>query len=207
MSRFDPPPGDLSGAIIAGGANTRFGGERKGLAPVAGTRIIDRVAAAIRAITGDVTLVANADDASGWLPGVPVRRDARPEHGSAVGLHTALSGSTEATIVVAWDMPFVSPALLALIAGRLRAGALAVVPEDADGLQPFCAGYTKACLPEIERAIERRDFRMSNLVARLPGLATVGIDEVRAFGDPRRLFFNVNDHADLAEAERLAAIA
>src|SRR5215831_3438634 len=74
----------VTGAIVAGGANERFGGEPKGLQRVGGVRIIDRVAAAIRAVTPHIVLVANSPDAQAWLD-VPVRRDVRSERGSVVG--------------------------------------------------------------------------------------------------------------------------
>jgi molybdenum cofactor guanylyltransferase len=51
------------GAIVAGGGNTRFGGESKGLRRVGGSRIIDRVARVLRDVCDDVILVANDPDA------------------------------------------------------------------------------------------------------------------------------------------------
>jgi molybdenum cofactor guanylyltransferase len=193
----------VTGVIVAGGENQRFGGVPKGLARVGGERIIDRVATAIRSVTRHVLLVANAPDAAGWLPGVTVIRDSRPERGSVVGLYTALAGASDARLVVAWDMPFVSADLLRLIVGRLVDGAAAVVPDGPLGPEPFCAAYTVECLPSIETAIERREFRMSSVVERLPKVVRVTVDEIRRFGEPERLFFNVNDGADLDAAERM----
>lgn len=195
----------MTGVIVAGGGNQRFGGAPKGLARVGGERIIDRVTRAIRAVTQELVLVANAPDAGDWLPGVAVIRDSRPERGSVVGLHTALAGAAGPRLVVAWDMPFVSAELLKLIVERLGNGAAAVVPEGPRGPEPFCAAYTDECLPSIEAAIERREFRVSSLVQQLPNVVRVTVDEVRRFGDPGRLFFNVNDSADLDAAERMLA--
>jgi molybdopterin-guanine dinucleotide biosynthesis protein A len=197
----------VTGAIVAGGKNERFGGEPKGLFQVGGVRIIDRVASAIRAVTTEVVLVANARDAEQWLAGVPVHRDTRPERGSVVGVHTAIATARarDVVLVVAWDMPFVSADLLSLLATRVRDGAFAAFPEGPSGPEPFCAAYTAACLPDIERAIARGDFRMASVVAALPNATRVGLAEVRRFGDPAKLFFNVNTTADLETAERMAA--
>ena len=136
-----------------------------------------------------------------------MKRDARPERGSVVGIHTAIEAvrAGDAVLVVAWDMPFVSAALLELLVRLVRKGASAAFPEGPSGPEPFCAAYTAACLPDIDRAIVRGDFRMSGVVARLPNAARVGLNEVRRFGDPERLFFNVNTAADLETAERVAA--
>ena len=199
----------VTGAIVAGGKNERFGGEPKGLFQVGGVRIIDRVASAIRAVTTEVVLVANARDAEQWLAGVPVHRDTRPERGSVVGVHTAIATARarDVVLVVAWDMPFVSAELLSLLARRVREGAAAAIPESPTGPEPFCAAYSTACLADIELAVARGDFRMSSIVTALPNVSRVSDADVRSFGDPARLFFNVNTPADLEKAERMAVDA
>ncbi|MFM8780507.1 MAG: molybdenum cofactor guanylyltransferase, partial [Gemmatimonadota bacterium] len=80
-----------TGVILAGGGATRFGGRPKGLELVAGERIIDRVARALRMVTDDLLLVANAPDAARWLPGVRTVADVRLGEGALGGLHAALT--------------------------------------------------------------------------------------------------------------------
>jgi len=48
------------GAILAGGANSRFTGEPKGLHTVGGVRIIDRVWRALLDVSSEVILISNA---------------------------------------------------------------------------------------------------------------------------------------------------
>ena len=171
----------VSAAIVAGGANERFGGEPKGLRTVGGLRLIDRVVAAVRTVTHDVALIANAPDAEQWLPRVPVRRDARTERGSVVGIHSALLGARDIVLVVAWDMPFVSADLLAALVSRARDGASAVVPEGRNGPEPFCAAYTSECLPTIEDAIVRGEYRKQFLRRGVDiiGIGVVGVNIIR----------------------------
>ena len=195
----------VTGAIIAGGESTRFGGTPKGLYAVGGVRIVDRVFAALHAVVTDVALVANDPGATGWIPGVPVQTDERSERGSLIGLHTAVGRSAGPVLVVAWDMPFVTSELLALIAGELTDRADAVVPEGPRGLEPMCALYTQRCMPAIDRALGRHELRLGSLVTELPGLIRVPIERVSTVGDPARLFFNVNTPADLELAERIVA--
>jgi len=140
-----------------------------------------------------------------WLPDADTISDRRSERGSLVGIHTALSHARASVLVVAWDMPFVSSALLQLIADRATSAACAAIPDGPDGLEPFCAAYTPACLPHIERAIESGDLRLRRIIAELPAIEVISRREIRAIGDPARLFFNVNSAEQLAEAERLAA--
>jgi molybdopterin-guanine dinucleotide biosynthesis protein A len=191
--------------IVAGGGNTRFGGEPKGLRAVSGVRIIDRVATALRRVTDDVILSANANDAEEWLAGVRVVRDARTERGSLIAIHSALTAAAgEDVLIVAWDMPFVTSELLAEIRAKLTGGATAVVPEGPHGLEPFCAAYASSALATIDRAIAIGDLRVSRAVGGLPALVRLGAAEIAAFGPPERLFFNVNNADDLATAEQIA---
>jgi molybdopterin-guanine dinucleotide biosynthesis protein A len=196
------------GAVIAGGASSRFGGEAKGLLRVGGERIIDRVANALRRAIGDAShlvVISNAPEAREWLDGVRVISDLREERGSLVGIHSALSYANDDVMVVAWDMPFVTAALLQLIQDRGRDAAFVTVPESGSGPEPFCALYRPACLPIIEAALDAGDLRMSSVLRRFPSITAIPANVIATVGAPERLFFNVNTAHDLAAAERMAA--
>ena len=195
----------MIGAILAGGASSRFGGAPKGLHTVGGVRIIDRVSRALLDVSSEVILISNAVDAPRWLPGTRVFADVRDERGSLVGIHTALMQAQSSVIVVAWDMPFVTAELLRLIRDRGRDEPFAAVPQGPGGLEPFCATYTPACLPVIEAALDAGELRMSTVLERLPSLTRIPVAEISVVGDPSRLFFNVNDAADLALAEQMSS--
>lgn len=195
----------MIGAIIAGGANSRFGGEPKGLRLVGGRRIIDRVADALRPVVDDVILVANAFDAPTWLDGVRVQSDTVAAHGSLVGLHSALTAAAgDDVLLVAWDMPFVTRELLQLVKSRLSTPIYAAVPESSHGLEPFCAAYSSRCLRFVEQRVEEGSLRVGSLIDALPVVRRIGVGELAEVGDPTRLFFNVNSEADLAVAETMA---
>ena len=116
--------------ILAGGGSMRYGGRPKGLESISGVRIIDRVAAALRAATEELLLIANAAEAVNWLPGVAVAGDVRVGEGALGGLHAALARAGTDVLLVAWDMPFVSAALLRTMRARGEAeGVDAVLPE------------------------------------------------------------------------------
>lgn len=193
-----------TGVILAGGGATRFGGAPKGLERVDGRRIIDRVAAALRDVSDELLLIANAPDAASWIPGLGVARDLRLGAGALGGLHAALSHTGTDVLVAAWDMPFVSASLL----GELRRigegeGCDAVLPESDGsrrGVEPLCAWYSQRCLPAVEACLAADDLRVIGFhdavrVERLP------LARVQAFGDPARLFANVNTRDDLAAVD------
>ena len=191
-----------TGAILAGGRATRYGGVPKGLEPVAGRRIIDRVAAALRESCDALLLVANAPEAAAWLPGVPVAADVLADAGSVGGIHAALAHAGGPVLAVAWDMPFVPASLLRALRDRSD-GVDVVVPESDSrrGVEPLCAWYGPACARAIERRVAEGDRRVIGFyddvrVARLPA------GEVARHGDPAIIFMNVNSPDELELAER-----
>ncbi len=207
------PVSSCTGVILAGGAATRYGGQPKGLERVGGMRIIDRVAEALRPVTDDLLLIANAPGAATWLPGVRTHGDIRTGEGALGGLHAALSHAGNDILLVAWDMPFVPRGLLAALRARGDAAPLAnrtadvVIPESDGsrrGVGPLCAWYSHTCIGPVTNALDAGDRRVIAFhdvvrVVRLP------VSEVSAFGDPAVMFSNVNAPGDLEEAERRGA--
>ena len=194
-----------TGVILAGGTASRYGGRPKGLERVAGRRVIDRVADALRAASDELLLIANDPGARDWIADVPVASDVRTACGSLGGIHAAIVRAGSPVLVVAWDMPFVPSELLRALR-RAGATADAALPESGSrrGLEPLCAFYTPACVPAIERRLDSGDLRVISFfddvrVERLPE------EEVRRFGDPAMMFMNVNTPDDLELAERYAA--
>ena len=198
----------MRGAVLAGGAASRYGGVPKGLLPVGGRRILDRVVDSVHAVTGaQPLLIANAPDASTWRPDLKTIPDARPGLGSLGGIYTAVTAVPEPVLCVAWDMPFVPQALLrALIEGATGgAGSYdAFLPESSGrrGLEPLCAVYGPACGPAIERRLETGDLKAISFHADVR-VGILSLAQVRGFGEPDELFFNVNTPDDLQRAEAL----
>lgn len=195
------------GVILAGGRATRFGGMAKGLETVGAGRILDAVAGALATAADEILLVANAPDASGWLPGTRTARDVIRDAGSLGGLHAALAHAAPHDIlVVAWDMPFVAPALLRALRARGEDDdARAVLPRGApraDGLpgaEPLCAWYAAGCLTSAARLLESGERRAAALGAAEDAVLL----DATPFGDPARLFANVNTPGELAHARTL----
>jgi molybdopterin-guanine dinucleotide biosynthesis protein A len=194
----------VTGVILAGGGATRYGGRPKGLATVGGRRIIDRVAGALARECDDLLLVANDPEAASWLPGVRTEADVRPGAGSLGGIYSAIVHAARPVLLVAWDMPFVPGGLLAVLRDRGQSADVVVPESDSRrGIEPLCAWYTPACAAPIARRLDADELRVIGFfddvrVSRLPA------SEVARFGDPARLFMNVNTPDDLETAERHA---
>ena len=196
--------GPVRGAILAGGGATRFGGRPKGLEIVAGERILDRVADVLASTLGSPPIVvANAPDARAWRPDLRVVADVRPGLGALGGIYTAVLVAPAPVVCVAWDMPFVTPALVRRLADGLRA-ADAVLPRGGGPreLEPLCAGYGPGCADAIASSLEEGDLRAVSFHARIT-VDILPLTEVARCGDPAALFFNVNTAEDLARADEL----
>lgn len=193
-----------TGVILAGGAASRFHGAAKGLERVGGTRIIDRVADALREATDRLLIVANDPRAAEWLPGVMVASDRLIGHGSLGGIHAALVAAESSVLIVAWDMPFVPGALLRALRDAGEGGD-AVVPESGSkrGLEPLCAWYAPACIDPIEKRLTAGDLRVIGFYEDIR-LVRLPPSEVARHGDPERMFMNVNTPDELDIAERHA---
>ena len=187
-----------SGTVLAGGANARFGGAPKGLSMVDGRRVVDRVLDALAGVVDERFLITNDPAIRGTLADVVVYGDERTERGSLVGLHSALTHCRAAALVVAWDMPFVSAALLAHLRTVGERAKAAAIPLGPSGPEPLCAYYPRTALANVERQLAAGDLRLTHFVATLTSAVLVPPDEVARFGPPDLLFANVNTPADLA---------
>jgi molybdopterin-guanine dinucleotide biosynthesis protein A len=193
--------------VLAGGSSRRLGGTPKGLEPVDGIRIVDRVAAALRDVTVDLLLVANDADASRWLPGASLISDRHPGTGGLAGVEAALATGGCDALVVAWDMPFVTPAILrAILEAAAAHGADIVLPESDSpyGFEPFCAYYSARVLPSLSQFLERGGGAARDFIGRASRVHLLPAVDVASVGDPRRMFFSVNTPADLERARAMA---
>lgn len=194
----------VRGAVLAGGAASRFGGRPKGLERVGGQRILDYVVASLWEATGEPPLlVANAPDAQSWAPGLTVARDVVPQRGSLGGIYTAVMTAPAPVLVVAWDMPFVPvPLLRSLIEGSN--GFDVFLPESGGkgAVEPLCAVYGPACGSAIRARLDQEDYRAIGFHDAVR-VGTLSLEAVSRHGDPALLFYNVNTAEELAEAEAM----
>jgi len=199
-SNTGPVPGAI---ILAGGKGERLRPD-KGCLLVGGVPIVARVVAAARAVCEQVVIVGSAPLPEGL--GVSVAADADGPAGPVRGLATGLSLlDTTHAYLLAWDMPFVEPALLGHMAAVIGADD-AIVPRIAGRPQPLCALYARACLAALAALPPRGEGRGPSLTDLLSQVSVHWLEEAElaAFGDPERILLNVNTPADLARAQELA---
>ena len=185
-----------SAVILAGGKGSRFGGDKKNIL-FRGRPLIETSIERLRGCFCEIIVSSNNDWA---FDGVRVVRDGAGA-GPLAGIYRALlECQSDYLYVCACDMPFFSRAHVERLEARLAGGgyeAAAAVREDGF-VEPFHAFYHKSALSRIEEQLERREYRMASLFARLTFYAEREFDA--------RLFFNINYQDDLSRAEREAAL-
>ena len=191
------------GVVLAGGASRRLG-EDKALLAAGGESLAAR---AVRKLSERYDEVAVADGGRGLVPGVPSLPDG-PGRGPAAGVLGAAAAYPErALMVLACDLPEVPEILLTalVIASGMRKGGAAdwVVPRWGGRLEPLCAIYQPAALAALARRAAAGRFALHEL-ADEPALAIEYFEEsdIEIFGDPARIFLNLNTPDDVARWRR-----
>ena len=196
------PQAGLAAAILAGGSGRRLSSD-KPLLDVGGIVLIERVIAALRSVDLEPIIITNAPEDLAHL-GLRMARDIRPGLGPLGGILTALhEAEADRVLVVAADLPFLQPALLALLISRVGEADCAVTEWNGRP-QPLHGIYSRSCAAPIEAMIEAGELRPIHLY---PKVATVVVPEADvAAADPQGLsFFNINTPEELQEARRMAA--
>ncbi len=198
--------------MLAGGRGERLGG-RKALVELGGRPLIEYPLAALAEAGLEALVCAKPGEEIRRLrgslagPGATAQpRDgvrlleepAQPRH-PLCGIVAALRAAEGRPIVLlACDLPFVPAGLVHLLA---EAPEPLVLPAPGGRPQPLFARYASSLLPRLEAALEREEPLVRTVEPLRPRL--LGTEELKRFGDPERIFFNVNAPKDLRHAASL----
>lgn len=196
--------GSVSGVVLAGGKGSRLGGVNKALLEIGGLSNLERVRQALAPLCRELVLIVN-DPALAKTEAFRVEFDAQPHAGVLPALGQGLEAAdSELALVVACDMPFLSPPLLAELI-RQAEGVDVVIPMLEGRPEPMHAVYRReACLAAIREALAAGERRMISFLDRLR-VSTVEETALRRLDPELRSFFNTNTPDDLLQARRLAA--
>lgn len=191
--------------VIQAGGESRRMGQDKALLPFLGKPLIQRVLERVGAMADEILVTTNRPDAYGFL-GLPLIPDLLPGRGALGGVYTALKSARHPLVaIVACDMPFASPALIAAERDLLQSSlADLAIANSGEGLEPFHAVYRQdTCLPAIQSALQAGKWRVDSWFD-LVKVQVLRAEEIRRY-DPRWLCFrNVNTPEELREAEQIA---
>ena len=190
-------PTDFTAFILAGGNSTRMGRD-KAFVMLQGRTLLARALEVCRTVTSDVPIVG---DRKKFAPFAPVVEDVFPGCGPLAGIHAGLRDSeTDWNVVLAVDLPFVSPALLLFLVAQARESrAMVTVPRAGEGWQPLCAIYRRAFADAAETALRAGRYKIDAMFDESL-IRPVGEEDLRRAGFSPEVFRNLNTPKELAEA-------
>ena len=190
---------DLTGFVLAGGRSLRMGRDKAQIPWGSGTMLSSAVVQ-MKQVTSHVFIVGALETQNARAP---VLADTTPGLGPMGGIHAALTHSeTEWNLVLAVDLPLITADFLAAIVKHCGGATVAVVPKVHGQLQPLCAAYHRAILPEVERALASGDLSIHHLLERLSTRIIEEADLITGGFHPGMLL-NVNTPADLVRAQAM----
>jgi NADH-quinone oxidoreductase subunit E len=171
---------NITGVVLAGGTNSRFGGKIKANEIVGGERIITSILKVIRPIFTEIVIVTNTPEAFADITGCIITGDHFLKRGPLGGIHAAMKASSkDAVFVFAADMPFLNSDLILSQAND------------------FVSDPSDALIPQFNGNIEPlHSVYRTNLVGKLEKFLSDGTDNmIRSFIDNLSVrFFDVPDN-------------
>ncbi len=192
----------MTGIVLSGGRGRRISAS-KGLLQIEGEPVIQIILGKLAEVFTDLIIVTNSPCEYEAF-GVRCVEDLVAGKGPLGGIYSGLVASdTGYSFVVANDMPFLDSDLIRHVVDR-RDGFQAVVPRIGSLVEPLHALYSKGCVQVIENHLRANDLKVRSFL----GEVTTGYieeEEIREFGDPETIFFNINRKDDMEAARMMAS--
>ncbi len=183
---------NITGVILAGGKNRRFGSE-KALAKINGKRLIDRIITAMSDVFEENIIITNNEDMYKEF-NLKTYPDILEGKGPLMGVYTALHHSSKDIFVTACDMPFVSTSVIRKIIDSLE-GYDAVIPKHSGKLHFLHAAYSLRCFDVFKKKLAGGFLRLKDIVKELNCNI---VEEFKFEDDHLSPFFNMNTPDDFS---------
>jgi molybdopterin-guanine dinucleotide biosynthesis protein A len=135
-----------------------------------------------------------------WRPAnVLLAADDPPSRGPLSGLAAALARMrAKHLLALAIDMPFMTEKYLKFLCGQIEPGR-GVLPKIDNRAEPLAAIYPQEALANVQSALSGKDFSLQTVTGRLIAAGKLQVMPVTL--QERKLFWNVNELADLRSSE------
>lgn len=193
---------DISGVILAGGTNSRFGGRIKAKIEIMGKSIISRIIDTISVIFDELIIVTNTPTEFIEYQNLKLTSDEFLKIGPLGGIHAAIKASSKkAVFVFAGDMPLLDNNLIIQqIAAYEDHRCDILIPRLDEYLEPMHAIYNCSLRMAIENFIsEDKSKAAREFIKR----ADVRYFDVEDSEMTKAAFMNVNFPADILIAEKI----
>jgi molybdopterin-guanine dinucleotide biosynthesis protein A len=183
-----------SAIVLCGGQSSRFGAD-KALALWNGRTLLARAIETARSVAGEVMLAVGPSPRYADFE-CPIVIDSAVGQGPLAGIVAGLErATTDIFVVLAVDLPLVTPETIDVLLAHLEGEVDLVMPRSGRGLEPLCCvGRHEPCLAAGRKLLESGTFSPRLLMNEVNGLE-FAIDKAGA--DP---FVNVNTPGELARA-------
>jgi len=188
----------ISGVILAGGSNKRFGGITKANIVIGGKTIISRTISTISDLFEEIIIVTNKPEEFGEYHQYKIVEDQYLKAGPLGGIHAALKTSSEdAIFVFAGDMPFLD---VKIITDQINEFNMTehdvLIPKVDQFIEPLHAIYRKTVLNDLEKFLsERKNRAARDFLSKL----NVGYLLIPKSEKTEIAFSNINSPSDLAK--------
>lgn len=155
--------GNITAIILAGGKNTRMGGQDKSMLPVRGVPMIRHIVTQLESHFGEILIGADDMEKYGFLDHRIIQDEVKGM-GPLMGIYSCLlSSGNDLNFITACDIPdiridFISNML------ELLAGADIVMPVSGiDDYEPLHAIYRKSVIPAARNLLKENKLKISGL--------------------------------------------
>jgi molybdopterin-guanine dinucleotide biosynthesis protein A len=187
----------ISGVILAGGDNKRFGGITKANVVFGGVTIVSRIVSVMEDLFSEIIIVTSKHEEFREYNNHKIVTDEYLKAGPLGGIHAALKSSSEdAIFVIAGDMPFPDKKIINEQITEFSKGEHDIIIPMIDQLiEPLHAIYSKTILTDLEKFLS---VRQNRAVRDFFKEVNVGYLRISDTDKSRKAFTNINSASDLA---------
>lgn len=187
----------MTGAILAGGMNSRIG-LKKAFLEIGGKRIIDRIAEIYRSIFDEIIIITDTPEDYRYLK-LKAYTDLIPHRGSMGGIYTGLFYSkSDYTFFTACDMPFINENVINQIISEAKGDYDVIVPYFKHRIHPLHAVYSMRCMETFKIMVEEQRLKIKDIFLKFRVKRVADIAEIKP--PP---FFNINTMEDFKQAGKI----
>lgn len=187
---------NISGVVLAGGANKRFNGSTKAKIVIDGKTIISRIIDSLTDIFDEIIIVTNTPEEYEEFKKHKIITDVFDKKGPLGGIHAALKASSkEAIFVFAGDMPFLNKGLIIKQIEYYRNHKYDIlIPMINENIEPLHGIYDLSVNITLEEYLKADH---NKAVREFFKLVKVGYIQFEDSEETRKAFTNINSPSDI----------
>lgn len=193
---------NISGVILAGGANTRFKGEIKSKLVIGGIPIIERIIDTIRDIFDEIIIVTNNPEEFSEYVSYKITGDHFLKTGPLGGIHAALKASgKDAVFVFAGDMPLLDKKLINRQIDIFNSDKYEIlVPRINGNIEPLHSIYNNSLRKTLEEYLKStKNFAVRDFFS----LVNINYMDLEESLETEKAFININQPSDVLIVDQI----